>query len=344
MVMTNGRTHGRRFDPAETGKAGPGPIPLHPCRLAVFDPSPALTITVERGPEIHIHAGGQGFWVARMASRLGADVRLCVPLGGETGQVLGSLLRADGITPVAVETEEDNGAYVHSRADGGRTVVAETASPALSRHELDDLYGATLSAGLDSDLMLLTGPRNPGVVPADTYGRLTADLKLNGRLVLADLSDEAMWSAIHGEADLIKASDEDLAAMGILEGEGIAGAVATAQRLRAEGAANVLITRRQDPAVASLGERLLAITGPRFEPLDPHGAGDSLFAGIGVGLGGGLAIEDALRVGMAAGALNVTRHGLGTGHAREVSALAPQVRVEAVDPAPAPTAGEAAAS
>lgn len=303
-----------------------------------------LTITVERGPDIHLHAGGQGFWVARMAARLGAEVRLCVPLGGETGQVLASLLASNGVQVESVAVESANGAYVHSRTDGGRTVVAETASPALSRHELDDLYGATLSAGLDSDLVLLTGPRNPGVVPADTYGRLTADLKLNGRSVLADLSGEAMWSAIHGEADLIKTSDEDLAAMGILKGEGVAGAAAAAQRLRAEGAANVLITRRQDPAVASLGERLLAITGPRFEPLDPHGAGDSLFAGIGVGLGGGLSIEDALRVGVAAGALNVTRHGLGTGHAREVSALAPRVRIEAVDPAPVAAAGEAAAS
>jgi hypothetical protein len=49
---------------------------VEPVQLAVFAPSPIVTVTVEEatagGPEIHFHAGGQGFWVARMAARLGA--------------------------------------------------------------------------------------------------------------------------------------------------------------------------------------------------------------------------------------------------------------------------------
>ena len=57
-------------------------LALAPCSVAVFAPSPVVTITVEAGsgnePEIHLHAGGQGFWVARMAARLGAKVSLCV--------------------------------------------------------------------------------------------------------------------------------------------------------------------------------------------------------------------------------------------------------------------------
>ena len=39
-------------------------------------------------PEVHLHAGGQGFWVARLAATLGAEVRLCCALGGEPGRVL----------------------------------------------------------------------------------------------------------------------------------------------------------------------------------------------------------------------------------------------------------------
>ena len=49
-------------------------------RLAVFAPSPVLTVTIEAGPdrpEVHLHPGGQGFWVARMAANLGAEVVLC---------------------------------------------------------------------------------------------------------------------------------------------------------------------------------------------------------------------------------------------------------------------------
>src|ERR1035437_8287088 len=60
--------------------------------LVVFAPSPLLTITVEDADtprqEIHLHAGGQGFWVARMAALLGIRVSLCWRagvLGGQDG-------------------------------------------------------------------------------------------------------------------------------------------------------------------------------------------------------------------------------------------------------------------
>jgi sugar/nucleoside kinase (ribokinase family) len=69
-------------------------------RIAVFAPSPLLTITVEAGPdrpEVHLHAGGQGFWVARLAATLGADVTLCCALGGEPGRVLRGLIEAEPI-------------------------------------------------------------------------------------------------------------------------------------------------------------------------------------------------------------------------------------------------------
>ena len=66
--------------------------------IAVFAPSPVLTITAEAGadqPEIHLHAGGQGFWVARMAALLGAEVMLCCALGGEAGRVLRPVIEAE---------------------------------------------------------------------------------------------------------------------------------------------------------------------------------------------------------------------------------------------------------
>ena len=68
------------------------PDPMSPPSIVVFAPSPLLTITVEAAgtprQEIHLHAGGQGFWVARMAALLGARVSLCCALGGESGAVL----------------------------------------------------------------------------------------------------------------------------------------------------------------------------------------------------------------------------------------------------------------
>ena len=312
------------------------PVPLASCSLAVFAPSPAVTITVEpdRGnePDIHLHAGGQGFWVARMAARLGAEVSLCVPLGGETGTVLKSLLAVEGVSVLSVDTEGDNGAYVHDRRGGEREVIAETSSPSLARHELDDLYGVTLAAGMDADALLVTGPRNEGVLPATVFERLCRDLRTNGRPVLADLSGEPLSAALRGGVDFLKVSDEELVADRRLHSRDRRSTVGAVRDLHAQGAANVLASRSAEPALLLAGGRVFEVHGPHFAPVDEHGAGDSLFAGIGVGIGAGLPIEVAARLGVAAGALNVARHGLGTGQMREVSRLAEEVRVDPLRP------------
>jgi 1-phosphofructokinase len=305
-------------------------IRLKPSAITIFAPSPVLTITVENGhanPEIHLHAGGQGFWVARMARRLGAEVRLCVPLGGETGTVLESLLAAGGIKLIPTRVGSDNGSYLHDRRSGERKEIAQVPSPSLQRHELDDLYDATLAAGLTSELVLLTGPQNEDVLPADTYERLARDLKENGRFVLADLSGDSLAAAVRGNVDLVKVSDEELGSFGLKKGSPALDVVAAARRLREGGAENVLVSRGEKTAIAMLRDRLLGLSGPHFIALDQRGAGDSMFAGVGVGLASGLEVEDALRVGVAAGALNVTRHGLGTGDPAEIASIAAQVEV-----------------
>jgi len=315
---------------AEAGS--PSELPLDPCSVAVFAPSPVVTITVEAGaesePDIHLHAGGQGFWVARMAARLGAKVSLCAPLGGESGTVLGSLLAVEGISVLSVQTEGANGAYIHDRRSGRREVVAETSSPSLTRHELDDLYGLTLAAGLESDVVLITGTASPGILSAEVFQRLCRDLRTNGRLVAADLSGEPLAGALRGGVDFLKVSDEDLVIDGRLRTREPQATASVAHDLREEGAASVLVSRSAEPAILLTDDRELEVDGPHFEPVDEQGAGDSLFAGIGVGMGGGLPVEVAVKLGVAAGALNVARHGLGTGHLREITSLSEQVRID----------------
>ena len=86
-----------------------------PERLAVFAPSPIVTVTVEEaagGPEIHFHPGGQGFWVARTAARLGASVVLCAPVGEESGLVLQALLEEGDIELRPVRCRRPNGVHV----------------------------------------------------------------------------------------------------------------------------------------------------------------------------------------------------------------------------------------
>src|SRR2546423_14628203 len=67
-------------------------------QVMVLAPAPRLTVTIEtRGtaPDIHLHAGGQGVWQARMVRAMRVPTVLCAAFGGESGRVVRCLLDDD---------------------------------------------------------------------------------------------------------------------------------------------------------------------------------------------------------------------------------------------------------
>jgi 1-phosphofructokinase len=199
------------------------------------------------------------------------------------------------------------------------------------RHDLDELYNLALVEGLRADLSVLAGPAHPSAVPADVYRRLAADLGTNGGRVVADLSGEHLDAALAGGVELIKVSHEQLIKHGRAASDDTDELVAAGHRLREEGAGTVLISRAGDPALAVLSDRVLQVRGPHLQAADPIGAGDSMTAGIVAVLAGGGDLEEAIRTGAAAGALNVTRHGLGTGRLDAIRELMNRVELVPMD-------------
>jgi 1-phosphofructokinase len=303
-------------------------------RAFVFAPDPILTVTVEagsEGDEIHLHAGGQGFWIAQMIANLGVEVSLCGPFGGESGRVVHTLIDRDaGIRVRAIETVGSNGVYIHDRRDGERITVAETPPDPLGRHEIDDLYGAALLGGLESEVAVLPGPGpwETPVLPADIYCRLTTDLRANGKAVIADLSGKPLACALQGGITVLKVSHEELMEDGRVAEAGEEELVEAMCTLHREGADNVLITRAEDPALALVGGRIVTIRPPALQVVDHRGAGDSMTAGVAAGLAKGLDMLDALRLGAAAAGLNVTRRGLATGDRREIERMANHIELD----------------
>ncbi|WP_300011724.1 PfkB family carbohydrate kinase [Pseudonocardia sp.] len=305
-----------------------------PETVVVLAPSPLITVTIEDRadePDIHVHAGGQGVWQARMLQSLGVPVVLCAGLGGETGDVLADLIPGEGIELRAVRLRSRNGGYVHDRRSGDRTVVAEARGGAQDRHEQDELYELALAAGLEHGRALLSGPNGDRVLPPAFYARLATDLRANGVSVAVDLSGERFAAAMEGRPDLVKISHEELVDDGLSPSAEPTDLIAAMRRLRADGAGIIVVSRAADPALALIGDEVVAVRVPPLQTAEPKGAGDSMTAGMVAVLARGGAPLDALRTGAACGALNVVHHGLGTGSAAAVAALADRVTITNCD-------------
>lgn len=302
-------------------------------RVMVFAPAPQLTVTVEQphdNVEIHVHPGGQGVWQARMLVNLGVEVVFCTSLGGELGRVLRPLLEAEGVELRAVEAESSSGGYVHDRRDGSRQEVADVVGQPLSRHDMDEVYALALATGLRAPVSLLSGPSGPSVVQPDLYRRLATDLGAHGGRVVADLSGDYLSAVLAGGPAFVKVSHEELLDDGRADDDSEPALLAALETLCADGAASALVSRADAGALALLDGKAYRVDLPRMEAVDPRGAGDSMTAGVAAVLAQGGDLETAVRTGAAAGALNVTRHGLGTGRADAIATLVDRVELEAL--------------
>ena len=303
-------------------------------RIAVFGPSPMLSVTIERrgagDDDVHCHPAGQGVWLSRMAAELGARPVLCSLIGGETGAVLEPLLEQMGGDLRLVRSTDATGCYVTDRRNGDRQVLAHARAGLPSRHEADELVAATTAVALDSKVLAICNPYPGEALPLDVYRDLVANARGAGVQVVADLSSPRIEAAAAAGPELVKLNDWELAAY-------VNGPVDTPQRLRGAadrlrelGARNVLVTRAGDPALALVGGEAWELVPPKFDAGSREGCGDTMMGAISAALAGGRELPDALVLGAAAGAVNFLRHGLGTGSRREVEELTSEVELRRI--------------
>jgi 1-phosphofructokinase len=304
-------------------------------RVTVFGPHPILGITIERrGPDeddLHVHPGGQGIWVARMAGEMGAFPILCGFCGGETGTLLRPLLDELPGERRLVETAVASGSWVIDRRSGEREMVAHAWSNPPTRHEVDDLVSVTTASALNSDVLVLCGPVPPDSLPTELYGQLAKDVRAHGTRVVVDLSPPRLTRALEGGPDVVKADEWQLAELVREDTRDPDRFRAAAEQVIELGARVVVATRGADPVL------VLTKDGPAWELVPPvfeagaaEGSGDSMVGALAAALARGMELEDALRLGAAAGATNFLRHGLGTGSRAVVEDLVKRVELRSI--------------
>ncbi len=298
--------------------------------MTVFGPDPLLSVTIEhRGADddVHVHAGGQGVWVSRMAAELGAYPVLCCLVGGETGATLFGLLGDLPGERRVTRTGGSNGCYVIDRREGERRVVAMSHRPPPQRHEIDDLVAATCAAAVAGSVLVVCNPFPASGLPDEVYENLVGNARAAGVPVIVDLSSPRLEHALRSRPDVVKLNDWELAeyVQGPVDGPR---ALEAMHALSDAGAAAVALTRAEAPIlVLGADGEAFEIVPPRFTHGFREGCGDAMTGALAAGMARDMSLRDALVLGAAAGAGNFLRRGLGSGERETVQELAHSVIV-----------------
>jgi 1-phosphofructokinase len=202
----------------------------------------------------------------------------------------------------------------------------------LNRHEIDDLYGRTLSTATATGICVVTG-RVPGdPLSVEFYRRLGADLAALNCTAIGDLHGEELKAFLEkGVLHTLKVSDSDLVEDGALaEDADEAQRLEAIKSLRQLGAERVVLSSDAHPTFACFGGEYFQAQVPTLESVDHRGSGDSMTAGLAMAAARRLDPIRTLQVSCAAGAANVTRHGLGNVEVGLVEQLADCVKVKAL--------------
>lgn len=246
--------------------------------------------------------GGGGINVARAVHALGVESLAVFPAGGAAGELISHLLRQEGVgynaVPISGFTRESLNVAERESGQQYRFILP---GPEIDGRDQQRCLDALAGAAVDADYVVASGSLPRGI-PEDFYARVGEITGRLGKHLILDTSGPALRHAGAG-VYLLKPSLGEL--------EGLVAHPIRDEREEEDAARTLIEQGRCEIAVVSLGARgALLVTRQSIERLPALqvasktavGAGDSMLAGILVGLIRGLSLSEATRFGIAAGA------------------------------------------
>jgi len=301
-------------------------VTLNPCiDRTIFVRHLALDKIIQ-GTRAHAIAGGKGLNVARLARRLGVHADSLTILGGMPGRIVAELsIRQDGIEQIASWTQAPTRDIVTVMEEGTfRQVAFKEPSPTVAPEEKQAFMQLFDSIIEDYDIVTLMGS-SPCAATDDVFAWMVQRCKDIGKKAILDSSGDSLANGIDAAPFMVK---PNAAEMSRISGEKTGWEAVASCRER--GIEVVALTDGPAEAYVQWGERRWIARPPTVKTVNPVASGDSLVAGVAVGLARGLPPEDVIRLGIASGAANAEMWQAASCTRERIEQLVPQVQLEAV--------------
>lgn len=272
--------------------------------------------------------GGGGLNVSRAIQRLGGTSTVLYTAGGPPGEILRLLLDDEGLThePIPIDAWTRDNLIVYETTSGQQFRFGMP-GPELRPDEWRQCLNAVADVDPAPDYLVASGSLPPGV-PDDFYGRVAQIAADQGARFIVDTSGKALREATGPGAFLLKPNISELQE---LVGDDLAH-----EQEQKEAARHLIEQGQCEVVVLSLGAGgAMLVTADTCEhirtPTVPIrskvGAGDSMVGGIVLGLARGMALPEAVRYGVAAGAAAVMTPGTELCRREDAERLYEQMRL-----------------
>ncbi|HEX7118735.1 MAG TPA: 1-phosphofructokinase family hexose kinase [Longimicrobiales bacterium] len=309
--------------------------------IITLTPNPAINQIVfvdrlalgekNRFPESQLDPAGKGVNAARVIHRLDWPTIAFGFAAGVVGEMIEGALQAEGVEHhfIRVPGESRINVTLVEREEG-RTTDLNGPGPAVDQAhaaKLEHLVSSWLRA---ARVLVLGGSLPPGV-SEDTYAGYISMARAEGVRTILDAEGEPLRLGIAARPDLVKPNVAEAEALLGRALPDVHAIVEGAHEIAAFGIGTVVISMGPEGAVCVDDGRAWRAFSPGGRPLErAYGSGDSMIAGLAVGLARGEGIVHALRLGTAAGAATAIVPGVTLGTAESVHSLLSRVEIEEV--------------
>lgn len=282
---------------------------------------------VHRPSSWRITAGGKGINVARVYNELGGEALATGFVGGHNGEhIIEGLVRENiGHDLVRIQGESRVCVAILDPVHRTQTELNEV-GPEVSPRELQAFLSKYEALVPGMEYVVMSGSTPPGVHEG-IYAELIDIAKRHGVKTVLDSSGAALAEGLKAKPCIAKPNIHELSDVVGRQLATIEETAEVAQKLSGGDVEIVIVTLGRDGCLACARGETWWARPPEIEFLSAVGSGDALAAAFVFVLAQGGSIEEAVRLGTAAGAANATTFGAGYCKRDEILPLAEKVEV-----------------
>ncbi|MBK5093510.1 MAG: 1-phosphofructokinase family hexose kinase [Actinobacteria bacterium] len=273
--------------------------------------------------------GGKGINVSRVLRSMGMDSVATTIVGGYVGEEVLHLLQKEGLIlqVVKIENETRTNVVVYGRKDE-KELVIRAAGPPVKDTETERITSFIFNVAISPELLVLSGSLPPGV-KKDIYSSLINEAKTRGVKVVLDSDGRPFKFGVEAGPYLIKPNRVELQYLAGREMRDDAAIREFCEGLLEKGLEIVVVSLGSEGAMMITREGAWKGTVPSVAE-NTVGAGDSMVAGLLIGIVQSKPLEEMFRMGLACGVSAVMNAGPGLCEPEIYKEVYPEIEVQKI--------------